>query len=81
MPHSVCVRMDNWRCRVSTRRVIYVCAKHIALLRMSFYLKLEALKGPTLHDRVLTGYLAALLDASFSACVRMDNLSVCRVNT
>jgi hypothetical protein len=31
-------------------------------------LKLEALKGPTLHDRV-PGYLAALLDASFSVQV------------
>jgi hypothetical protein len=38
--------------------------------------ELENLKGPTLHDRVLTGYLAALLDASFSADVRMDNLIV-----
>jgi hypothetical protein len=59
----------------------HVCAEaylHYNVI-MSFILKLEALKGPTLHDRVLTDTLAALLDASFSACVRMD--SVCRVST
>jgi hypothetical protein len=46
---------------------------------MSF-VKLEALKGPHCMTEVLTGY-GGLLDASFSACVRMDNLQFCRVST
>jgi hypothetical protein len=36
------------------------------------YLKLEALKEPTMTQGTHEGHLAAL-DASFSVCVRMDN--------